>query len=47
MNNTIDLAIIVIYLTFIVSLGVWVAVRNRKRSQDSARNYFLASGQLK
>jgi len=47
MNNTIDLAIIVIYLTFIVSLGMWVAVRNRKRSHDSARNYFLASGQLK
>ena len=43
MNNSIDLTIIAIYLTFIVSLGVWVAIRNLNRSHDSARNYFLAS----
>ena len=47
MNNTIDLVIIAAYLAFIVGLGVWVALRGRKRSHDSARNYFLASGRLK
>ncbi len=47
MNNHLDLAIIIGYLVFIVSLGLWVAIRSRKRSKDSARNYFLASGTLK
>jgi SSS family solute:Na+ symporter len=47
MSNYIDLSIIVGYLAFIVSLGLWVAMRSRKRSHDSARNYFLASGRLK
>jgi SSS family solute:Na+ symporter len=47
MNNTIDFAIIAAYLAFIVGLGLWVAVRGRRRSHDSARNYFLASGTLK
>jgi len=46
MSNKIDLAIIFGYLAFIVSLGLWVAMRSRKRSHDSARNYFLASGRL-
>lgn len=47
MTGKLDLIIIVGYLTFIVGLGLWVAVRGRKRSHDSARNYFLASGTLK
>jgi SSS family solute:Na+ symporter len=46
MSNKIDLAIIFGYLAFIVSLGLWVAMRSRKQSHDSARNYFLASGRL-
>ncbi len=47
MGNTLDLTIIAIYLAFIVGLGLWVAIRARKRSHDSARSYFLASGTLK
>jgi len=46
MDNIIDLSIIAAYLAFIVGLGLWVAVRARKRSRDSARSYFLASGKL-
>jgi len=47
MSETIDLVIIVGYLAFIVSLGLVVGVFSRRRSHDSARNYFLASGRLK
>ena len=47
MENTIDLIIIAVYLAFIVSLGVWVGMRGRRGSHDSARNYFLASGRLR
>ncbi|MCH7226590.1 sodium:solute symporter [Haloferula sp. A504] len=47
MNNAIDLVIIATYLALIVSLGVWVGVRGRRGSHDSARNYFLASGKLR
>jgi SSS family solute:Na+ symporter len=46
MSNAIDLIIIGAYLAFIVGLGLWVALRARKVSHDSARNYFLASGRL-
>ena len=46
MNDTIDLVIIAGYLAAIVTLGVWVGVRGRRGSHDSARNYFLASGKL-
>lgn len=47
MNNAIDLVIIATYLALIVSLGVWVGIRGRRGSHDSARNYFLASGKLR
>ena len=47
MTGTIDLVIIAGYLVFIVSLGLLVGVRSRRRSKDSASSYFLASGRLK
>ncbi|MCF7675409.1 MAG: sodium:solute symporter [Akkermansiaceae bacterium] len=47
MNNTPDLVIIAAYLVFIVSLGVWVGARGKKKAPDAAKGYFLASGQLK
>jgi len=46
MDSTFDLVIIGSYLASIVGLGLWVAIRARRRSQDSARSYFLASGRL-
>lgn len=47
MHNLIDLTIIAGYLSLIVGIGLFVALRGRKKSQDSAKNYFLASGTLK
>jgi SSS family solute:Na+ symporter len=46
MTHPIDLAVIAAYLVCIVGLGLWVAVRSRRRSTDSAASYFLASGRL-
>ena len=46
MNNTIDLIIIFGYLAIIVGIGLFVALRGRKNGEDSAKDYFLASGTL-
>ncbi len=49
MNQSMDIVIIVSYLLGIVSLGIWVGLRNANKSQgqDRAKGYFLASGKLK
>lgn len=47
MNETVDLFVIAAYLSFIVGLGIWVGIRSKRNSEDSAKSYFLASGKLK
>jgi SSS family solute:Na+ symporter len=43
--NGIDFSIIIFYLFFIVGLGCWVGIRNRRKTQ--ANSYFLAGQSLR
>jgi len=43
--NSFDLAIIVLYLVFIVGLGCWIGFRNKQKEQ--ANSYFLAGKSLR
>ncbi|SKB48609.1 solute:Na+ symporter, SSS family [Sphingobacterium nematocida] len=47
MLSSIDLSIALLYILFILLVGLWTGIRQRKKSLNSADDYFLAGKSLK
>jgi SSS family solute:Na+ symporter len=47
MISTIDIAITIGYIIFIVTIGLWAGTRKKKAEQTSSNDYFLAGKMLK